>query len=358
MVSQQQQQQQQELPTRFFDAHHHFVDTVGHGESFQAFVGTLIPNTVYLAEDYHRDVITPIENAGVTFYGSVHMECIPDDGLSEARWVASAIQSSSASYVKAIVASCHLAQDINIVNNELEQLTKIPQVKGIRWILDCVGKFDGNTATHVATKRHDGIDYLRGSDGGCSSQTHPDFEKGFALLEKFSLSFDLQCAPVQLGGASKLCAKYPNIKVVIDHLGKPRTLLGADKDNDNTQLDDAELTVWRAGMKSMAKNDNVYVKISMLGYVIPGWIRTPERIGLMKLLVKETVDIFGPNRCMVATNFWKSASVSDADTLSDIGPEPLHFIELVYGFLKDTYSKEDLDYIFCKTAASFYGVNL
>jgi hypothetical protein len=78
-------------------------------------------------------------------------------------------------------------------------------------------------------------------------------------------------------------------------LGKPRTsLLGADKDNDNTQLEDAELMVWRAGMKSMANDDNVYVKISMLGYVIPGWIRVPERVELMESLVKETDEMFGP----------------------------------------------------------------
>jgi hypothetical protein len=110
-------------------------------------------------------------------------------------------------------------------------------------------------------------------------------------------------------------------------LGKPRTLLGADKDNDNTQLEDAELMVWRAGMKSMANDDNAYVKISMLGCYIPGWIRMPERVELMKSLMKESLEIFGPNRCMAATNFWKSASISDADMLSDIGPEPFWFFE-------------------------------
>jgi predicted TIM-barrel fold metal-dependent hydrolase len=347
-------------PTRFFDAHHHFVDTTSHGETFQAFVGRLIPNTVYLAEDYRRDVIGTLERAGVVFVGSVHMECIPDDGLAEAQWVAGAIRSSSASYVKAIVASCHLAQDVDAVERELTALTTIPQVRGIRWILDCVGTFDGgNTATHVATTRHDGIDYLRGSDGGYDGGTRPDFERGFALLERFHLTFDLQCAPVQLREAARLCARHPNIKVVIDHLGKPRALLGPDDgDNTNTQPDQTELAVWRAGMRDMAANDNVYVKISMLGYAVPGWIRTPERVELVKLLVRETVELFGPSRCMVATNFWKSAAMSDADAMSDIGPEPVQFLELIHGFLKDSYSNEDLDCLFCKTAANFYGVDI
>ena len=107
----------------------------------------------------------------------------------------------------------------------------------------------------------------------------------------------------------------------------------------------------------MAENKNVHVKISMLGYAIPGWIRTEERKELMKSLVKETVQIFGPERCMVATNFWKSAALSDGDGLSDVGPEPLHFIELIYGFLKDDYSEEDLDRMFSKNAANFYGIS-
>lgn len=346
------------LPPEIVDPHHHFVDTRTNGTSFQAFLGSLIPDTVYLAEDYHRDVIEPLERAGVKFVGSVHVEAIPDDGFDEARWVAGSITSQSK--VKAIVASCDLAQDTSVVEAELERLTtEIPQVKGIRWILDCVGKFDGgNTATHVATTRHDGVDYLRGSDGGYEGHAIPAFERGFALLEKYNLTFDLQCAPVQLPEASNLCSRYPNIKVVIDHLGKPRTLLGPDvADNLNTTPNEAELACWRRGMHEMAKNRNVYVKISMLGYVLPGWIRTEYRIGLMRSLVLETLSIFGPDRCMVATNFWKDAATSDSDSMSDVAPNPLQYVELIYGFLKDNYSDEDLDKIFSKTASSFYGFN-
>jgi predicted TIM-barrel fold metal-dependent hydrolase len=347
------------LPISFFDAHHHFVDTTCHGDTFQAFVGKLIPNTQYLPTDYQRDVMDPIEKAGISFHGSVHMECIPDDGLAEAQWVAAMIESKSAAYVKAIVASCDLAQDLTKVDEDLSQLTaKLPQVKGIRWILDCVGKFNGNDATHIATKRHDVIDYLRGSNGGYDGQILPAFEAGFGLLEKYNLTFDLQCAPAQLLEASNLCQRHPNVRVVIDHLGKPRTLLGVDKDNSNTTMDKAELAVWREGMKSMAQNSNVYVKISMLGYAIPGWIRTPERIRAMKQLVQETVKMFGPQRCMVATNFWNDAATSDADGMSDVGPDPVQFLELIHTFLQEQYTEEDLEYIFSKTAANFYGVTI
>ena len=230
----------------------------------------------------------------------------------------------------------------------------------IRWILDCVGKFDGGkSATHVATIRHDGIDYLRGSDGGYGGEVLPAFERGFALLKKFNFTFDLQCAPAQLVAASKLCARHLNTKIVIDHLGKPRTLLGADiEDNKNNTIPiEEELAVWREGMKAMAQNKNVFVKISMLGFAIPGWIRTEARIELMRALVREVVKIFGPEKCMVATNFYKDAAVSDSDGYSDIGPEVPQFLELIYEFLKD-YSDHDLDRIFCKNAAEFYNITI
>ncbi|VEU34886.1 unnamed protein product [Pseudo-nitzschia multistriata] len=345
-------------PKEFLDAHHHFLDTGSNGSTFHEFLAKLVPDFSYLAVDYRRDVISPLENAGVTFRGSIHMECLPDDGLAEANWVNAMIDDSPTS-IKGIIASCNLAQDTATVENELKKLSEVRRVKGIRWILDCVGKFDGGkNATHVATTRHDGIDYLRGSDGGYDGGMVPAFERGFALLEKFNFTFDLQCAPSQLVAASKLCARYPNIKVVIDHLGKPRTLLGADTEcNNNSTPNQEELAVWREGMKAMANNRNAYVKISMVGYAIPGWLRTEARIALMRDLVRETVEIFGPKRCMVSTNFWKDAAMSDSDGLSDVGPEAPRFLELMYDFLKG-YSDHDLDRMFCKNAAEFYDIQM
>lgn len=389
------------LPKSFFDGHHHYVDTVDQSTTFHQFLTSILPDVKYLPEDYHRDVVAPVLDNGINFMGSVHMEAIPSDGLGEAQWVSKFMNGDNSSKyppnvcrVKAIVASCnlaaedaeqHLQQLIDPTNFSLASSAspsfKSP-VKGIRWILDCVGKFNGNDATHIATKRHDGIDYLRGGgvkeEGGAEKvpstssplcydgSVVPEFERGFALLEKYGLTFDLQCAPVQLPKAAELCSRHPNIKVVIDHMGKPRMLLGKDlvdggddhhdTVNPNLHIDQDELKVWRDGMKLMSKCPNVYVKISMLGYIIPGWTRTEQRTGVIKSLVRETVQMFGPNRCMVCTNYWKDDATSDSDGLSNAGPSPVSILSLLYGFLKDEYTEDDLELIFCKTAASFYGV--
>jgi predicted TIM-barrel fold metal-dependent hydrolase len=274
--------------------------------------------------------------------------------LQDAEWVA-----SLDSKVAAIVASCDLAsQDAASKLQELQN--KCPKVKGIRWILDCVGPFEPGTATHVATLRHDGIDYLRGSNGGYNGQTVPAFEKGFALLADHGFSFDLQCAPVQLPEAANLCARHPGVPVVIDHLGKPRILIKADEPDGNTtgsyNVNQEELETWRFGMKAMAAIPHAHVKLSMLGYAVPGWQRTSARMEFLKDLIEETVDLFGTDRCMVALNWWKDGATADSDGVSDIGPDPVQFVELMSGYFLAKYSSIDRQKMFAGNARQFYKI--
>lgn len=334
------------LPTEFIDAHHHFMDT--NNNSFQSFLAQVVPNETYRPEQYDRDVVKSLSAGGVNLIGSVHVESMPDDGVKEAAWV-----DSLSSSVKAIVGSCDLSSAT--VDVDLQRLKEASTlVRGVRWILDCVGPFEPGTATHVATTRHNGIDYLRGSNGGYDGEVVPSFEFGYSLLEKHNLSFDLQCAPAQLLQASKLCAKYPNIPVCLDHLGKPRMILGSD-DSKSDVLKEGELQIWRQGMRTMADLPHVYVKMSMLGYAIPGWCRTPEKVNMMMEIVREVVEMFGPNRCMVALNWWKDESCSDSDGLSDVGPSPLEFLQYLSDFFHD-YSDEDRQRLFAVTAKEFYRI--
>ena len=104
-----------------------------------------------LASHYHRDVVLPLQENGVTLLGSVHVECMPDEGPFEAAWIHSMTTvPNSDCTIKAIVGSCDLTQPT--VDEELAKLKAAsPLVRGVRWILDCVGPFESNTATHVAT---------------------------------------------------------------------------------------------------------------------------------------------------------------------------------------------------------------
>ena len=137
------------LPKEFFDSHHHFIDTTC--DVYQNFLATIAPDLTYLPESYQSDVVDPLSKAGVTVTSSVHVEAMPDDGAQEASWVHDFVKEGRAATVKAIVGSVDLAAE-----DAEEQMVKLKSsvpggmVKGVRWMVDSVGKFDGGkTATHV-----------------------------------------------------------------------------------------------------------------------------------------------------------------------------------------------------------------
>lgn len=335
------------------DSHHHFIDTrAGNHDLVKSVAGEV----VYLAEDYERDVKDRLkEELGVELVASIHVECMPNNGAEEVRWVEECSKSKT---VKAIVGSVNLASPD--VEMELQTLVSSGKmVKGVRWILDCVGPYQPGTATHVATTRHDGIDYLRGGKNQQQQQQVMDcFENGYKLLETYQLSFDLQCAPAQLLMASQLASRYPNIPVVIDHLGKPRTVIRSEQ--PQLVLDEEEISVWRKAMKAMAALPHVYVKLSMLGYIVPGWIQSKQRESVIKDLVLETIHMFGPQRCMFALNWYLDGAISDSDGLSSVGPDAIAMYEKLKHWLLSSssrkYTPQDLHWIFAKTAQTFYRI--
>jgi len=317
------------------------------------------------------------------------VEALPDAraGDGEVEWVCKLIQEGKCDNVKAIVASVNLAEDdVNRVEEELIKVCKaslllgrrseeeeeedVGLVVGVRWICDYVGPYTMDNATHVATTRcyPNGVDYLRSmsrssGDGGNGENVDASikFERGFALLEKFGLSFDLQCAPEQLPAAALLFAKYPNIPVCIDHLGKPMMVLGSGNDDNKNSVPNAgKLKVWKDGLRRMAMLSHVYIKISMLGWAVPGWWRIKDRELVMRDLVREVVTMFGADRVMVGSNWHGDAGCSDNDGLDNNGgPSASELITKVSLFFvdddgKSLISREDRERIFSKTAQSFY----
>jgi len=317
------------------DAHFHFFDPPNNAHN--AFLGSLGPPP-YLPEQYaeHAD--------GLPISKTVHVEAMCDSAIGEALWV-EGLADAGRCKVAAIVAGVNLASAD--VEAQLDELTaKCPRVRGNRYIIDYVGPLDGGkNATHPNMIRHDGgIDYLR------DPAAAPAFEKGFAALGARGLSFDLQCAPEQLPAAAALCAKYPDVPVVIDHMGKPRHLQADGGDEDA-----AKLAEWREGMKLMAALPQVHVKLSMLGYAVPGWHADEPKGALLKSLVLETITLFGASRCMFASNFHVSAAGSDSDGKWETGPTMAELYALFEGFVAD-YSDEDKAMLFAGTAEAFYKI--
>ena len=106
-------------------------------------------------------------------------------------------------------------------------------------------------------------------------------------LEEFGLSFDLQLNSHQFRKAARLVARHPGIPIVIGHLGSPT-------------LDDLrEGAVYWDGLEALADVEQVYLKVSMLSYPDRDW----DRNELVRESALRAIDLFGPGRCMFASNF-------------------------------------------------------
>eukprot|EP00978_Attheya_sp_CCMP212_P001030 scaffold2113_cov63-Attheya_sp.AAC.12 len=302
------------LPTTIVDCHHHFLHPELHFHATLKEAG--VPQ--YTAEQYGKDC----GNLPIT--KTVHVEALADDGTAEAGHV-EAIAECGGCKVAAIVANCDLSRaDAATLLDQI--VAASPRVRGVRYILDYDGPFDGGmNPTHVACKNHD-TDYLR------DPVAAPDFEKGFALLERRGLSFDLQCCPAQMGAAEALFRRYPGVQVVINHLGKPSKLRG-----DGSAQDEAKISSWRSAMTRLAA--------------------LPQEL-LVRDLVLEAIAMFGVKRCMFNSNWHIDGSISNSDSGGVASDKDLTMKSLFQKFHSWVahLDEEDREWLFAKSAEKFYRI--
>ncbi len=127
------------------------------------------------------------------------------------------------------------------------------------------------------------------------------FLRNFALLRKYDLSFDMQIFPWQTEEGAKLVAAHPDTSFILNH-----TLMPFDRSEQG-------LLLWRKGLETYAGFPNVVIKISGLGMAPGGWDEAMNR-----RLVGETIEVFGPGRCLFASNFPVDKLMSDYDSVWDL----------------------------------------
>ncbi len=112
------------------------------------------------------------------------------------------------------------------------------------------------------------------------------FRRNFAKLEAHDWLFELQVFSSQMKDGAALAAAFPRITLVLEHAGMAE---------DRSQ---AGRLAWRDGMKRLADQPNVHTKLSGLGTFIHR--NDPAHIAE---IIGETIEIFGPRRCMWGSNF-------------------------------------------------------
>lgn len=139
------------------------------------------------------------------------------------------------------------------------------------------------------------------------------FREGFALLEKYSLTFDAFVYSPQLPDVVDLAKTFPGIAIVLNHVGGP--LAGLGNYPGATALDGKQeqiLTKWKEDMTTLAKDcPNVNVKLGGLGmpHFGGGFDQqdkppTSEEVAkVIKDYILFTIEAFGASRCMFESNF-------------------------------------------------------
>jgi len=262
------------------DAHQHFWDLEANpypwlqGETVPAFrYGDYSAlRRSYLPADFERDTRrhSPV--------ATVHVEAEWDraDPVAESRWLTRLAQTHGRPSV--IVA--HAALDRGDVEEVLAAQAAFALVRGIR---------------HKPVTAAAQSDARRGLAG---SMDDPRWRSGYALLQRHGLSFDLQAPWWNLDQAAELARDFPRTTLILNHTGLP------------VDRSAAGLRGWRAAMESLAAQPNTAVKISGLGRLARPWTQA-DNLPVMR----DAIAIFGPSRCMFASNFPVDSLVADYTTL-------------------------------------------
>lgn len=240
-------------------------------------------NTQAIAHDHLLDDYLA-EAANWNVAGIVHLDAGAADPLAETDWLQD--MADTRGMPNGIVA--HAALDDPAVDALLGDHSRRRNVRGIRQIV----------SWHADPNRTYVPEDITGSEA---------WQRGFALLARYSLSFDLQAYPTQFARLARLIERHPETQVIVDHTG-----MGVDGDES-----------WRASMAAMAALPNVAIKISGLGFVY-----RPFTAAAVRDRVRQTIDLFGFERCMFASNFPTDRLFADFDaTLGALADAVADFTE-------------------------------
>lgn len=124
------------------------------------------------------------------------------------------------------------------------------------------------------------------ADRTSGGMTDAAWRAGYAQLQPNGLHFELQTPWWHLHEAAQLARDFPDTLIVLNHTGLP---------SDRSA---AGIEGWQRAMQTFAACSNVAVKISGIGQAGKAWTVEANRD-----IVLTTIDRFGVQRCMFASNF-------------------------------------------------------
>jgi predicted TIM-barrel fold metal-dependent hydrolase len=207
-----------------------------------------------------------LDSAAGAVTGAVYVQAnwAADRALDEVAFVAAASRRSG--FPIHIVGYADMLVDD--VRPQLEALAMEPTMRGVRMQLH----WHGNPLYRFASEP----DLAR----------NKTLQKNVSRLRDYRWSFDLQVFTGQMAGAAELADACPDVTFVLQHAGMLEDLSAQG------------IGLWHKGMAQLAACPNIVSKLSGLGTFIRR--NDPAHIAM---IVHETVNLFGANRCLFGSNF-------------------------------------------------------
>ena len=298
---------------KIVDAHHHLWDLnnadtkyswlmVTEGEAFFGDYAAIRKS--YLLEDYIEDA----KNQNII--KSVHVQAEHDDDkpVNETAWLQNLADTHSSKLPNAIVAFADFSK--NNVSETLDAHQEYKNTRGIRQILSY--NKDEPKYSHATE------DFMKNSS----------WVENFKHIRNRNLSFDIQIYKHQMEDAVNLANKYNDVLFILNHTGEP------------CYQSKEYIESWEQNMIKLAKCENVVAKISGLGMFDPNWTIDSTRI-----FVEKTIEIFGIERCMFASNFPVDKIFNSFDTYWNSFKE-----------ITKNYSENDKKLLFSSNAEKYYRI--
>lgn len=258
--------------------------------------GVPLLNRNHLIEDYRR-ACGPVQVAKMVF---LQCECDFAQYQAEADWVTEVAHVDPR--IRGIVPWAPLEKGEG-AGDALAQLAANPLIKGIRRII----QFEPDPEFCLK----------------------PDFVRGVQALHAHGLSFDLCINHRQLANTIKLVRQCPNVRFVLDHIGKPDIKAGL-------------LDPWRAELRELSRLENVWCKLS--GLVTEADF-TRWRPADLKPYLDHVVDCFGFDRVMFGGDWPVSTQATDYPRWVATLDDALHGC-----------SGDELRRVYVRNAEAFYRV--
>jgi L-fuconolactonase len=234
---------------RVIDSHVHVWDTAAFDYAWLADVPAL--NTPFLPPDLPHSAT----NTRAAVF--VQADCRDDQSLKEVDWVSSL--SAHWPQLAAVVAFAPISRGDEVAEN-LEQLLERPLVRGVRQL------FQNQNASFILD---------------------PATLAGARQVAQAGLTFDACIRSWQLAALAEFADATPELSIVLDHMGKP-------------PIADGDFTPWSKGMRELARQPNVVVKISGAGAeAAQDTPLAPQALPF----ITETLELFGAERCMIGSDW-------------------------------------------------------